>query len=71
MKKRLVLLMTCLFASIGLIMAQERQITGSVVSETGEPLVGAYVIVEGANVGAMSGEDGTHLQRNWLPQCLE
>lgn len=50
--------MTCLFASIGLIMAQDRQITGTVVSETGEPLAGAYVMVEGTDVGAVSDENG-------------
>lgn len=58
MKKRLVLLMTCLFASIGLVMAQNKQITGTVVSEAGEPLVGAYVIIEDANVGAMTDDAG-------------
>lgn len=50
--------MTCLFTSIGLAMSQEKEITGIVVSEAGEPLVGAYIIIEDANIGTMTIETG-------------
>lgn len=56
--------MTCLFASIGLAMAQGKTIEGIVVSEAGEPLPGAYIIVEGANVGTMTDDQGEFLMVN-------
>lgn len=57
--------MTCLFASIGLAMAQEtKQMEGIVVSEAGEPQVGAYLIVEGTNIGTMTNENGEFLLYN-------
>ena len=37
-----------------------QNITGVVTSETGEPLVGANVVVNGTDVGAATGEDGTY-----------
>jgi iron complex outermembrane receptor protein len=40
-------------------MAQQRTITGTVISQTGTPLVGASVIVVGQNSGVRTGSDGT------------
>ena len=40
-------------------MAQQRTITGTVISQTGTPLVGASVIVVGQNLGVRTGSDGT------------
>jgi len=37
-----------------------QNITGVVSSETGEPLVGANIVVNGTDVGAATGEDGTY-----------
>ena len=37
-----------------------QNITGVVTSETGEPLVGANVVVNGTDVGAATGEDGAY-----------
>lgn len=46
MRKRLSLLITCLFLSVGRAMAQTK-ITGSVVDDKGEPIIGASITVDG------------------------
>ena len=54
MNRRLMLLITYLFIGIGLVTAQTSTVTGTVLfAEDGEPVVGASVLVEGDNVGAM------------------
>lgn len=58
MKRKLMLLLTCLFVGIGLSVAQTR-VTGSVISsEDGEPIVGASVLVKGTTVGTITDMDG-------------
>ncbi|MFR9608060.1 MAG: SusC/RagA family TonB-linked outer membrane protein [Rikenellaceae bacterium] len=39
--------------------AQNKQISGSVTDSTGEPVIGAAVIVEGTSIGTTSGSDGS------------
>ena len=59
MKKHLLLLMTLLFASIGLAMAQTLTVTGTVVAEKdGNPIAGAYVLANGTTLGAMTNDLG-------------
>ena len=59
MKKHLLLLMTLLFASIGLAPAQTITVTGTVVAEKdGQPIAGAYVLVNGTTLGTMTNELG-------------
>ena len=59
MKKHLLLLMTLLFASIGLATAQTLTVTGTVVAEKdGQPIAGAYVLVNGTTLGTMTNELG-------------
>ena len=59
MKKHLLLLMTLLFASIGLATAQTLTVTGTVVAEKdGQPIAGAYVLVNGTTIGTMTNELG-------------
>lgn len=54
MKKRLTMLMACLFLMLGGVLAQT-QVSGVIVSQAdGEPVVGASVLVVGTNVGAVS-----------------
>lgn len=60
MKRRLVLLMTCLFCSIGLALAQNKRISGTVVDSNGEPVTGATVLVKGTNVGVSTDVDGKY-----------
>lgn len=52
MKRKLMLMLTCLFMSIGLVMAQTSTVTGVVTSDAdGEPVVGASVLVVGTSQG--------------------
>lgn len=46
--KRLSLLFTCFLLSVGLTIAQNTRVTGTVVDETGEPVIGAAVVVKGS-----------------------
>ena len=46
--KRLTLLVTCFLISMGLAIAQNKQASGTVFDENGEPIVGASVIAKGA-----------------------
>ena len=59
MKRKLMLLMTCLFIGIGLVNAQISKVTGTVVSEEdGLPVVGASVLVKGTTTGTVTDMDG-------------
>ncbi len=56
MKKLFSLLTLCLL-STGLMLAQ-KDVSGIVVDETGEPIIGASVIVEGTSLGTITDNDG-------------
>jgi len=57
--KRLTLLFTCFIMSMMLAIAQNKQVSGTVTDENGEPVVGASVIVKGnATVGTVTDVDG-------------
>ena len=59
MKRKLMLLMTCLFIGIGLVNAQISKVTGTVISEEdGLPVVGASVLVKGTTTGTVTDMDG-------------
>lgn len=59
MKRKLMLLLTCLYISIGLVTAQTSTVTGVVTSEEdGEPVVGASVLVNGTSLGTVTDIDG-------------
>jgi hypothetical protein len=51
-------LVMALFAMPAL--AQEQQVTGTVVDESGEPIIGASVIVEGTKKGVITDLDGNY-----------
>ena len=58
MNKRLTLLLACLFLMVGAALAQTR-VTGTVVdAETGVPVIGATVKVQGSNVGTATDTEG-------------
>ena len=45
MKRKLMLLLACLFVGIGLVTAQTQKVTGVVISEEdGQPVIGASVV---------------------------
>ncbi|WP_319504032.1 TonB-dependent receptor [Bacteroides graminisolvens] len=59
MKRKLMLLLTCLFVGIGLVTAQTQKVTGTVISEEdGLPVVGASILVKGTTVGTITDVDG-------------
>ena len=59
MKRKLMLLLTCLFVGIGLVTAQITKVTGTVLSEEdGLPVVGASILVKGTTVGTVTDMDG-------------
>ena len=59
MKRKLMLLLTCLFIGIGLVTAQVTKVTGTVISEEdGLPVVGASILVKGTAVGTVTDMDG-------------
>lgn len=65
MKRKLMLLMTCLMIGIGLVNAQVSKVTGTVTSEEdGLPVVGASVLVKGTTVGTVTDIDGNFTINN-------
>ena len=65
MKRKLMLLMTCLFIGIGLVNAQISKVTGTVISEEdGLPVVGASVLVKGTTNGTVTDMDGKFVLEN-------
>lgn len=59
MKEKVLMLLACLWLTVGLAMAQNSRVTGIVTAaEGGEPVIGASVLVEGTTVGAITDIDG-------------
>ena len=59
MKRKLMLLLACLFVGIGLVTAQTQKVTGVVIyEEDGQPVVGASVLVKGTTLGTITDVDG-------------
>jgi TonB-linked SusC/RagA family outer membrane protein len=56
--KRLTLLMTCFWISMGLAIAQNKQVSGTVTDESGEPVIGASVIAKGTTIGTATDVNG-------------
>ena len=58
MKKRIQMLLACLFLAFGIVMAQTK-VSGTVISsEDGEPLIGASVKIVGTNTGTVTDVNG-------------
>ena len=71
MKRKLMLLMTCLFIGIGLVNAQISKVTGTVIAEEdGLPVVGASVLVKGTTLGTVTDMDGKFTLEN-LPSSAK
>ena len=59
MKRKLMLLLACLFVGISLVTAQTQKVTGVVISEEdGQPVVGASVLIKGTTQGTITDIDG-------------
>ena len=71
MKRKLMLLMTCLFVGIGLVNAQISKVTGTVISEEdGLPIDGASIVVKGTSTGTITDMDGKFTLEN-LPNSAK
>ena len=57
MKKRLTMFLTCLLLSLGAALAQNK-ITGTVYEESGDPCIGATVMIQGTKQGTKTDLDG-------------
>ena len=58
MKKRVMLILSCLFVCMGLIVAQTTRTTGTVLDSNGEPVISASVVVKGTTIGTVTDLDG-------------
>ncbi|MFR9165180.1 MAG: SusC/RagA family TonB-linked outer membrane protein [Dysgonomonas sp.] len=56
--KRWMLFLSCLFISAGVMFAQDTSISGTVVDDRGEEVIGASVVVKGTTIGTMTDIDG-------------
>lgn len=56
--KKLILILTCIIASIGFSSAQTKRATGTVIDDTGETVIGASVVVKGTTLGTTTDLDG-------------
>ena len=71
MGKKFLLFFACLLMSASMAFAQSQPVTGTVIdSETGEPLVGASVKVDGTTIGTLTDINGKFTLRN-LPKDAE
>ncbi|WP_297901328.1 SusC/RagA family TonB-linked outer membrane protein [uncultured Parabacteroides sp.] len=61
MKKKLTSVLLFLALSAGVVSAQTSKVTGKVIGEDGEPVIGASIIVKGTNVGTVTDFDGNFL----------
>ena len=59
MKKRLLLLLSMVVLSLGISYAQ-KSISGTVLNDQKEPLIGASVVVKGTTAGAITDIDGKY-----------
>jgi TonB-linked SusC/RagA family outer membrane protein len=57
MKKRLTMFLACMFLSLGAVLAQNK-ITGTVFEESGEPCIGATVMIQGTKQGTKTDLEG-------------
>jgi len=59
MKKKVVILLSCLlYLSVGLAIAQDKRVSGTVFDETGDPVIGASVLAKGTTIGTATSIEG-------------
>lgn len=52
------MILTCIIASVGLSVAQTTRVSGTVIDDTGETVIGASVVAKGTTVGTVTDVDG-------------
>ena len=68
MGKKILMLLVCAVMSASVAFAQTRVVTGTVVdSETGDPIPGAKVMVQGTKMGAIADANGQFVLKD-LPR---
>ena len=58
MMKRFTMTAACLLMGMTAVMAQNTKVTGQVLDENGEPVIGASVVVKGTTIGTVTDFDG-------------
>ena len=58
MKKKFTLASLCLLMGMGTAFAQNTKVSGNVIDENGEPVIGATIIVKGTTIGTVTDFDG-------------
>lgn len=56
--RRLMMIFACIVASVGLSLAQTTRVSGVVIDDTGEAVIGASVVAKGSMVGTVTDVDG-------------
>ncbi len=56
--KKLIMILTCIIASVGLSVAQTTRVSGTILDDTGETVIGASVVAKGTTVGTVTDIDG-------------
>ncbi len=52
------MILTCIIASVGLSVAQTTRVSGTILDDTGETVIGASVVAKGTTVGTVTDVDG-------------
>ena len=66
MMKRFTLTVASLLMGMTAVMAQNTKVTGQVLDENGEPVIGASVVVKGTTIGTVTDFDGNFKQQSVL-----
>lgn len=56
--RKLIMILACVVASVGLSVAQTTQVSGTVLDDTGETVIGASVVAKGTTTGTITDLDG-------------
>ena len=65
MKQIRKLLMSFVLMAAGLTASAQQQVTGTVVDDSGEPIIGASVIEKGTSKGAVTDIDGNFMRKSY------
>ncbi len=65
MKQIRKLLMSFVLMAAGLTASAQQQVTGTVVDDSGEPIIGATVIENGTSKGAVTDIDGNFMRKSY------
>ena len=60
MKKKFIFLISLFFVNLGIMFAQI-PVSGNVIDETGEPVIGATILIRGTSQGTVTDIDGNFL----------